>query len=69
MTEEDAWGKWCPFAASRTIQTGAPQIVTTIHFVVNGEEVPRTTCLTSACMAWRWRNSDLKHGDCGLAGK
>jgi hypothetical protein len=68
MTEADAILRWCPFAASRSAQYGAK----TTAFIIDGESAPRTTCVASSCMAWRWdvRSAveKLSQGHCGLAG-
>jgi len=53
MTEEEARTRWCPFAASRTVTF--PVSATdnkTISAHLAGSE-PDTTCIGSACMAWR----------------
>ena len=58
MTEEEARTKWCPMVRS----------VGGVNRGYNGKSMADTLCLASDCMMWRWRNSDLKHGDCGLVG-
>ena len=87
MTEEEAKKKWCPFA--RLLRFGSLDA----HGPFNRVEIVTknatslhnpTTCLASACMAWRWDNFDPHDskssggillpkeqwpGHCGLAGK
>lgn len=73
MTEDEAKTKWCPFARKALWD---PQIGT-----VNGsanrqyyDDGPTTSCLASACMAWRWGGKfvdgppNTSDGNCGLAG-
>ena len=74
MTEDEAKTKWCPFAKSRTItyaRVGGSKACTT--YMLNEEDVPTTTCIASACMAWRRSDGDpgcleRNEGYCGLAG-
>lgn len=90
MTEDEAKTKWCPFA--RAVESGeagnsAPRNCVTMV----DEDPPRklaaeligTSCIGSACMAWRWLRTPeqarlsvlgsdqekISSGHCGLAGK
>lgn len=71
VTEEEAKGRWCPFArVLRSSPTGLAGVNR------DGDRIdPRTICFGSACMAWRKdhdSNYDGKgnlRGYCGLAGK
>lgn len=55
MTEEQAMKCWCPFAISRVLREptgpGEEHVAT---YRLAGETHPRTGCVASACMAWRW---------------
>lgn len=54
MTEEDARGKWCPFA-----RCGSPSDPGWSHnrdcATSTSEPSKGAACLASGCMAWRWR--------------
>lgn len=52
MTEDDAKQKWCPFAAARAVQQILPSgEVYVARFSEEGKIT--TSCIASACMAWR----------------
>lgn len=68
MTEEEAKVKWCPFA--RQLEGYAEKC----SLNRNVDDEPRTFCIASACMAWRWHwrledHHQELHGFCGLAGE
>lgn len=81
MTEAEARTKWCPYAASRSIDvlvgTGEKR---NIRFVVGPEKETTLFCVGSLCMAWRWSSPSFANaqpgetgvaagdGCCGLAG-
>ena len=83
MTEDEAKGKWCPFARVASAPGGSLATFATVNRGGAGSR-DEVSCLGSACMAWRnefgikvdeetgliW--ADLKptgRGYCGLAGK
>ena len=67
MIESEARTKWCPFARSRSIQyRQSNNVMGCTTYMLNGHDVPTTTCIGSACMAWRWINLDVK--DFGAVG-
>ena len=75
MTEEEAKTKWCPFAR---VEHAVMMHGVTVGYSFNrgeADQAPYGACISSACMAWRWRkppyNNEPKGGDgyCGLAGK
>lgn len=90
MTEEEAKTKWCPHvravACDETGKTLSGSRPFNRKGVVGTAEVrvyPATSCIGSACMAWRWNgipytdnqtgevsflNGQPTHGHCGLAG-
>ncbi len=67
MTEDEAKTKWCPFAMA------APRASTTpgINRYEKGEPAGGTSCIASACMAWRKTTdasgSVLERRDMGVA--
>lgn len=78
MTEEEARGKWCPYARQQSTMGRN-------SFNRRGSAVKVLAgcrCIASECMAWRWgteivtegdweQTSEVKsttHGYCGLAG-
>lgn len=54
MTEEEAKGKWCPFARVG----GGPEVWNHVNRGVLSDGSPglirAATCVGSACMAWEW---------------
>jgi hypothetical protein len=48
MTEEEAKTKWCPFVRAGSALGGY------LSNRIEGNGVPSTLCIGSACMAWRW---------------
>ncbi len=80
MTEEEAKQRWCPFASSRVVQQPLGGTDNKIHSFNSDDGEVHTTCLGSACMAWRWYKDNRQEigeceidaperGYCGLAGK
>ena len=72
MTEEEARGRWCPFANSRFprvwkgyVEAGDALVVTK-HKMSFAE---LSSCIASSCMAWRSSGGLSGDGYCGLAGK
>jgi len=78
-TEDEAKGKWCPFAravvaVSETTQGLPPQYkaMASGNRFLNGTISP---CIGSGCMAWRWalprsiESAETEAGYCGLAGR
>lgn len=56
LSEEEARGKWCPFARSLVYAVdnyGNQSHATSCNRNINGQ--PSTACLGSACMSWRWQ--------------
>lgn len=70
MSHKDAKSRWCPFSRVVTQRPGDESPVSGYNRVVlltGAEGGPDgSTCMASACMAWRFRGEDL--GYCGLAG-
>lgn len=75
MTEEEAWGKWCPFARVHLgTCNGAANV--SVNRLGGASNDPK--CRASACMAWRWdpynnfgdqsAQTPRTRGHCGLAG-
>lgn len=77
LSIEDAKTKWCPAAQSRVILHRGKSI----GFCLDEHEGARTTCVATACMAWRFVETHIPeedgnltvksgdtHGFCGLAG-
>lgn len=75
MTEDEAKTKWCPFArVTDVISSGGGN-----RWDGGGNPYGAPIgylCIGSACMAWRWINSNAQgftdyrvNGYCGLAGK
>lgn len=80
MTEDEAKGKWCPFAR------GSYYATTSVNRDQCGAAWGGAQCLANGCAAWRWAWSDdwrevegsdglasqrlpsSTHGYCGLAG-
>jgi hypothetical protein len=59
MTEEEARGKWCPFARVQQYHGAANRALLP-------KDVDYSTCLASQCMAWRWgrlEDPDFWDGD------
>lgn len=58
MTEDEARTRWCPFSRVRQLHGGvAASSINRIDL----DEYPipaACRCLASACMAWRWHQSD-----------
>lgn len=78
MTEEEAKTKWCPHI--RTVMAGITKGASVEALVVGNtydeeRQHPKTCCIASACMMWRWwqppyaNNPMGGDGYCGLAGK
>lgn len=79
MTEEEAKGRWCPFAQvihGSIGQDGSRHEngQTAYNRIVDGSAYSFSKaggCIASACMAWRWTTKhsiDGAIGYCGLAG-
>jgi hypothetical protein len=75
VTEDEAFGKWCPFARPMPPRPNDPaynRIPDDTDPVPDGAA---SRCIGSACMAWRkLRDADFDSHDnlpgfCGLAGK
>ena len=68
-TEAEAAERWCPFG--RIIHTSGMHYSPTYNlYQGDNSDVgpqPRTVCLGSRCMAWRWTDHEVGH--CGLAGR
>lgn len=70
MTEQEAKGKWCPYANSSAVP--AERLPPGSNDVTQAH----ARCIGSACMAWRWSytpeeaagNRNGPQGFCGLAG-
>lgn len=87
MTEEEAKTKWCPYARVVMGDAEEPAIgpFNRDHWINDdnlASTIHRSTCIGSACMAWRWvpKSGNSKDGKpnyyagnwkgfCGLAGK
>lgn len=56
LTEQEAAGRWCPFARDFTDQDGK------IATVNRGDpKMLDNRCIGSRCMAWRWIESEYEH--------
>lgn len=63
MTEDEAKTKWCPFASSRVFEWKRSADETVNAVWATPSTMPTTSCVGSACMAWRFgmkRNPDWK---------
>lgn len=60
MTEEEAKTKWCPFARVKTWTAenggGVPDNAASANRTHQGRQITGSSCIASACMAWRWGN-------------
>lgn len=82
MTEEEAKTKWCPFVRVLP-ETERWHPMTNREDTISAPKGSATTCIGSACAAWRWEcvrddyggeNGEPvilteTHGFCGLAGR
>lgn len=59
VVETIAKEKWCPFVRL-SINTGSFNR----HCIP--EESGGNRCIGSECMCWKWTDTDLKYGTCGL---
>lgn len=58
MKEEEAKTKWCPMA-----RTG---MMFATNRSENGCINKEDMCIASACMLWKWFDSNMTQGRCGL---
>lgn len=74
MTEDEAKTKWCPFV--RLVISDIGEAKTDNRDFDYGDGTP--SCIASECMAWRWKQEGIEHGEpiyndtyghCGLASK
>jgi len=59
VTEDEAKKRWCPFAASRSVERGtATRHITVTSWLTNKDEPDsfNIRCIGSDCMAWRWKH-------------
>ena len=59
-TEDEAKTKWCPHA--RRISDGYP-VEQSISVNRDQSDQPVTSCIGSACMAWRWGGAAVRFVD------
>ena len=55
LTEKEAAGRWCPFAARTTTSGRPPEPGMAMP--------PNLNCIGSRCMAWRWNPPEPIRGD------
>jgi hypothetical protein len=69
VTEEEARGKWCPFARRAAFLADFDGVTRSMTAVNRSGNLPDEDCrcIASDCMAWRWLAHGHDDGYCGLA--
>jgi hypothetical protein len=70
VTEDEARGKWCPFARRASTRSDYDSVVRAMASInrigEDGRPDPECRCVASDCMAWRRVDLLRNDGYCGL---
>ena len=71
MTEEEAFGRWCPHARCIVLTGPHSESAASVNRWDPREPNPigfNASCIGPDCMAWRWASDKRDTGYCGTAG-